>query len=219
MAELARNRRGVILVIDQGTTSTRSIVFGSDAEAAASAKAEFPQIYPRPGWVEHDPETLWETTLSTAREALNRAACQAKDLAAIGIANQRETALIWERATGRPIANAIVWQDRRTAGLCAALKAEGVEPQVTAATGLVIDPYFSATKIAWLLDNIPGARAAAERGALAFGTIDSFLLWRLTGGAVHATDATNAARTLLFDIHRQCWDDELLDLFRVPRAL
>ena len=165
----------MILVIDQGTTSTRSIVFGLDAAPVASAQAEFQQLYPRPGWVEHDPETLWRTTLSTAREALRRAACEASDLAAIGIANQRETALIWERATGKPIANAIVWQDRRTAEACAALKAEGAEPQVTAATGLVIDPYFSATKIAWLLDNVAGARAAAERGELAFGTVDTFL--------------------------------------------
>ena len=192
-----RLRRAVpvgILVIDQGTTSTRAIVFGPDAEPVASAQAEFPQIYPRPGWVEHDPEALCETTLSTAREALKRAGCDASGLAAIGIANQRETALIWERATGKPIANAIVWQDRRTAELCETLKAEGAEPQVTAATGLVIDPYFSATKIAWLLDHVPGARAAAERGELAFGTVDAFLLWRLTNGAVHATDATNASR-------------------------
>ena len=210
---------GVILVIDQGTTSTRSIVFGLDAAPVASAQAEFQQLYPRPGWVEHDPETLWRTTLSTAREALRRAACEARDLAAIGIANQRETALIWERATGKPIANAIVWQDRRTAEACAGLKAEGAEPQVTAATGLVIDPYFSATKIAWLLDNVAGARAAAERGELAFGTVDTFLLWRLTNGAVHATDATNASRTLLYDIRKGAWDDDMLRLFRVPRAL
>ena len=209
----------MILVIDQGTTSTRSIVFGLDAAPVASAQAEFQQLYPRPGWVEHDPETLWRTTLSTAREALRRAACEASDLAAIGVANQRETALIWERATGKPIANAIVWQDRRTAEACAGLKAEGAEPQVTAATGLVIDPYFSATKIAWLLDNVAGARAAAERGELAFGTVDTFLAWRLTNGAVHATDATNASRTLLYDIRNGAWDDDMLRLFRVPRAL
>ena len=209
----------MILVIDQGTTSTRSIVFGLDAAPVASAQAEFQQLYPRPGWVEHDPETLWRTTLSTAREALRRAACEASDLAAIGIANQRETVLIWERATGKPIANAIVWQDRRTAEACAGLKAEGAEPQVTAATGLVIDPYFSATKIAWLLDNVAGARAAAERGDLAFGTVDTFLAWRLTNGAVHATDATNASRTLLYDIRNGAWDDDMLRLFRVPRAL
>jgi glycerol kinase len=209
----------VILVIDQGTTSSRAIVFGPGAEPVASAQAEFPQIYPRPAWVEHDPETLWETTLLTAREALRRAPCEARQLAAIGVANQRETALIWERATGKPIANAIVWQDRRTAELCATLKAEGAEPQVTAATGLVIDPYFSATKIAWLLDNVSGARAAAERGDLAFGTVDAFLLWRLTNGAVHATDATNASRTMLYDIRAGAWDDAMLRLFRVPRAL
>ena len=209
----------MILVIDQGTTSTRAIVFGLNGEPVASAQAEFPQIYPRPGWVEHDPESLWETTLSTAREALKRARREAKDLAAIGIANQRETALVWERATGRPIMNAIVWQDRRTAGLCATLKAEGAEARVAAATGLVIDPYFSATKIAWALDNVAGARAAAERGELAFGTIDTFLLWRLTNGAVHATDATNASRTMLYDISAGQWDEAMLELFRVPRAL
>ena len=204
--ERAKDAR-VILVIDQGTTSTRAIVFGADAAPVASAQAEFPQIYPRPGWVEHDPEALWRTTLATAREALKRAACEARGLAAIGVANQRETTLIWERSTGRPIANAIVWQDRRTAEACAALKAAGAEPQVTAATGLVIDPYFSATKIAWLLDNVPGARTAAERGELAFGTVDTFLLWRLTNGGVHATDATNASRTMLYDIRTGAWDD------------
>ena len=209
----------MILVIDQGTTSTRGIVFGLDAQPAASAQAEFEQLYPQPGWVEHDPETLWRTTLSTAREALKRAACEAKELAAIGIANQRETVAIWERATGRPIANAIVWQDRRTSDACAELKAEGAEPQVTATTGLLFDPYFSATKIAWLLDNIDGARARAERGELAFGTVDAFLVWRLTNGAVHATDATNASRTLLYDIRAGAWDDDMLRLFRVPRAL
>jgi glycerol kinase len=209
----------VILVIDQGTTSTRAIVFGPGAEPVASAQAEFPQIYPRPGWVEHDPESLWETTLFTAREALRRAQREAKDLAAIGIADQRETTLVWERATGKPIMNAIVWQDRRTAELCATLKADGSEAEVTAATGLVIDPYFSATKIAWLLDKVPGARAAAERGELAFGTVDTFLLWRLANGAVHATDATNASRTMLYNIHTGAWDDGMLRLFRVPRAL
>jgi glycerol kinase len=209
----------VILIIDQGTTSTRAIVFGADAAPVASAQSEFPQIYPRPGWVEHDPEALWRTTLLTARQALKRAACEAQRLAAIGVANQRETTLIWERSTGRPIANAIVWQDRRTADACAALKAEGAERQVTDATGLVIDPYFSATKIAWLLDNVPRARSAAERGELAFGTVDAFLLWRLTNGGVHATDATNASRTMLYDIRKGAWDDAMLRLFRVPRAL
>ena len=206
----------MILVIDQGTTSTRAIVFGPDAEPVASAQAEFPQIYPHPGWVEHDPETLWDTTLMTAREALKRAECEARSLAAIGVANQRETALVWERATGKPIANAVVWQDRRTAELCATLKAEGAEPQVTAATGLVIDPYFSASKIAWLLDHVQGARAAAERGELAFGTVDAFLLWRLTNGAVHATDATNASRTLLLDLGSGAWSPAMAELFDVP---
>jgi glycerol kinase len=208
-----------VLVIDQGTTSTRSIVYGADATPIASAQSEFPQIYPSPGWVEHDPEALWTTTLSTAREALQAARCDAQTLAAIGVANQRETTLIWERGSGRPIANAIVWQDRRTAEACAALKAQGCEPQVMAATGLVIDPYFSATKIGWLLDGVSGARAAAERGELAFGTVDSFLLWRLTNGAVHATDATNASRTMLYDIRKGAWDDELLRLFNAPAAI
>jgi len=208
-----------VLVIDQGTTSTRAIVFDSNAAPVASGQEEFPQIYPRPGWVEHDPEALWRTTLSTAREALRRAGIEAKQLAAIGIANQRETALIWNRATGRPIGNAIVWQDRRTAEACAALKAEGCEKLVTAKSGLLLDPYFSATKIAWLLDNIEGARAAAERGELALGTVDSFLLWRLTNGAVHATDATNASRTMLCDIHNGAWSDELLRLFDIPASI
>jgi glycerol kinase len=208
-----------VLVIDQGTTSTRAIVFNSAAAPIASAQEVFPQVFPRPGWVEHDPEALWKTTLSTAREALRRAECEASGLAAVGIANQRETALIWERANGRPISNAIVWQDRRTAETCAALIAEGCEPQVTAVTGLLLDPYFSATKIAWLLDAVPGARAAAARGDLAFGTVDSFLLWRLTNGAVHATDATNASRTLLYDIRAGAWDDDMLRLFNVPASI
>jgi glycerol kinase len=208
-----------VLVIDQGTTSTRAIVFDSDAAAVAGGQEEFPQIYPRPGWVEHDPEALWRTTLSTAREAMRRAGVEAKNLAALGIANQRETALIWNRATGMPIGNAIVWQDRRTAEACMALKAEGCEKLVTARAGLLLDPYFSATKIAWLIDNVEGARAAAERGELAFGTVDSFLLWRLTNGAAHATDATNASRTLLYDIHNGAWSEELLRLFNVPASI
>jgi glycerol kinase len=208
-----------VLVIDQGTTSTRSVLFDSSGAPVAFAQEEFPQIFPRPGWVEHDPRSLWASALSTAREALRRGACEASSVAAIGIANQRETTLIWERSTATPIANAIVWQDRRTAESCAALKAGGCEPQVTAKTGLVLDPYFSATKIAWLLDAIPGARAAAERGELAFGTVDSFLLWRLTNGTVHATDATNASRTLLYDIRKGAWDDDMLRLFNVPAAI
>jgi glycerol kinase len=208
-----------VLVIDQGTTSTRAVVFDGDGAPVALAQQEFAQIFPQPGWVEHDPQSLWSSALSTAREALRLAARELASIAGIGVANQRETVVVWERSTGRPIANAIVWQDRRTAELCAALKAGGIEPQVTATTGLVLDPYFSATKIAWLLDAVPGARAAAERGELAFGTVDCFLLWRLTKGAVHATDATNASRTLLYDIRKGEWDDDMLRLFRVPAAI
>jgi glycerol kinase len=208
-----------ILVIDQGTTSTRSMLFGPDLQVAAAAQREFPQVYPRPGWVEHDPEDLWDTALATARETIAKAGVDAADIAGIGIANQRETTVVWDRATGRPIANAIVWQDRRTADACAALEAAGHGPMAAARTGLRLDPYFSATKIAWLLDNVPGARARAEAGGLAFGTVDSFLLWRLTEGAVHATDATNASRTLLCDLVRGAWDDELLALFRIPRSM
>jgi glycerol kinase len=208
-----------ILAIDQGTTSTRAMLFDAAGTPRGTAQRELTQSYPKPGWVEHDPEEIWRAVVATSREVLAGAGLTAGDLAGIGIANQRETAIVWERASGRPIAPAIVWQDRRTADLCTRLNADGRGDAVAAKTGLVIDPYFSATKIAWLLDNVAGARAAAERGELAFGTVDSFLLWRLTGGAVHATDATNAARTLLFDIRRQGWDDELLALFGIPRSL
>jgi len=206
-----------ILAIDQGTTSTRAILFDESGKARASAQREFAQHYPREGWVEHDPEDIWTSTLAVCREAM--AARPDDAIAAIGITNQRETALVWDRKSGKPIHRAIVWQDRRTADACDALKEAGHEPAISAKTGLLLDPYFSATKIAWLLDNVDGARAAAERGELAFGTVDSFLLWRLTGGRVHATDATNASRTLLFDIHAQRWDEELLDLFRVPASM
>jgi glycerol kinase len=205
-----------VLAIDQGTTSTRSIVFDVAGREVASARREFAQHYPDQGWVEHDPEDIWRDTLATAREALEKAGTP---VAGIGITNQRETVVVWDRATGQPIHRAIVWQDRRTAADCARLRQEGAEPLVQARTGLLLDPYFSATKLAWILDHVGDARARAERGELAFGTIDSFLLWRLTGGRVHATDATNASRTLLFDIHRQCWDEELLRLFRIPAAL
>ena len=210
---------GSILVIDQGTTSTRSMVFGPDALPVAMAQEEFPQFYPRPGWVEHDPKDLWRTAVSTARIVLARAADRGLEVKALGIANQRETVLIWDRKTGTPIHKAIVWQDRRTAPLCAQLRAEGAEALVQQRAGLLLDPYFSATKIAWLLDNVPGARAKAERGDLAFGTVDSYLMWRLTDGALHATDATNASRTALFDIHKGRWDTDLLKLFRVPKAM
>ena len=208
-----------ILVIDQGTTSTRSIVFDEALHPVASAQEEFPQIYPHPGWVEHNPETLWATALGTARAALQQAKLDASQIAALGIANQRETTLIWERSTGRPICNAIVWQDRRTADRCEALEEAGHAALIAERTGLRIDPYFSATKIGWMLDTVPGARAQAEAGKLAFGTVDSFLLWRLTHGAVHAIDATNASRTLLCDIRNACWDEELLRLFKVPASL
>ncbi|MBO1073496.1 glycerol kinase GlpK [Roseomonas marmotae] len=205
-----------ILAIDQGTTSTRSIVFDAAAREVAVARRELTQHYPDQGWVEHDPEDIWRDTLATAREALDRAG---RPVAAIGITNQRETVVVWDRATGQPIHPAIVWQDRRTADDCARLRREGTESLVQGRTGLLLDPYFSATKLAWILDHVPGARQRAEQGKLAFGTIDSFLLWRLTGGRVHATDATNASRTLLFDIHRQCWDEDLLRLFRIPAPL
>ena len=208
-----------ILVIDQGTTSTRSIVFDGEARRVGIAQVEFRQHYPEPGWVEHDPEDIWRDTLATARDALRRSGVTAGDIAAIGIANQRETAVIWNRATGQAVHRAIVWQDRRGTSRCQELRADGAEDLVRARTGLMIDPYFSATKIAWVLDNVDGARARAERGELAFGTIDSFLLWRLTGGGTHATDVTNASRTMLYDIHAQCWDAELCRLFRVPEAM
>jgi glycerol kinase len=208
-----------LLAIDQGTTSSRAILFRPDLSVVSVAQQEFAQHYPAPGWVEHDPEDIWRTTLAAMRGALAQGGVTARDVTAIGVANQRETTLVWERATGRPIHNAIVWQDRRTADVCARLKAEGEEPLVAARTGLLLDPYFSATKIAWILDRVPGARARAEAGELAFGTVDSFLLWRLTGAAVHATDATNAARTALYDIHAGRWDEELCRLFRVPTAL
>ena len=210
---------GFILALDQGTSSSRAIVYGPGVEPLAQAAEEFPQAHPRPGWVEHDPEDIWRATLSTARAALAKAAVPASSIAAIGIANQRETVVLWDRETGRPIHNAIVWQDRRTAPACAALEREGHLPLVQSRTGLLLDPYFSATKLAWLLDNVDGARPAAEAGRLAFGTVDAFLLWRLTNGAVHATDATNASRTLLLDIRTGQWDPDLLALFRIPPAL
>ena len=208
-----------LIAIDQGTTSTRAIVFDAALAPVASAQQEIRQIYPAPGLVEHDPEEIWTTVLATVRAAMEKAKLAAKDIAAIGITNQRETTIVWERASGKPIHNAIVWQDRRTAEMCATLRHAGHEDAISAKTGLLLDPYFSATKIAWLLDHVAGARAAAEAGKLAFGTVDSFLLWRLTGGAVHATDATNAARTLLLDIRRGGWDPQLADLFKIPSVL
>ena len=210
---------GSILVIDQGTTSTRAIVFGPDGLPAASAQEEFPQFFPQSGWVEHDPKDLWRTSLSTARIALGHAEAKGLTIAALGITNQRETVVVWDRRTGTPIHNAIVWQDRRTAQACATLRAEGAEALVQERSGLLLDPYFSATKIAWLLDHVPGAREKARRGELAFGTVDSYLLWQFTGGAVHATDATNASRTALYDIRKGDWDGDLLKLFKVPKAM
>jgi glycerol kinase len=208
-----------ILALDQGTTSTRSILFRPDLSVAAVAQQEFPQHFPASGWVEHEPEDLWRTTVDTIKGALAKASGTASDIAAIGITNQRETTLVWDKKSGKAIHKAIVWQDRRTADHCAALKAAGHEAVFSRKTGLLLDPYFSGTKIAWLLDNVEGARRKAETGELAFGTVDTFLLWHLTGGKVHATDATNASRTLIFDIHRGEWDDELCRLLRVPKFL
>ena len=208
-----------ILSIDQGTTSTRTLIFNGDQQVVATAQAEFAQHYPDDGWVEHDAEDIWRDCLATAKAAMAEAGLGAADIAAIGITNQRETVVLWDRATGQPLHRAIVWQDRRTASVCAALRAEGHEASVQQRTGLLLDPYFSATKLAWLLDNIPGARARAEAGELAFGTIDSFLLWRLTEGRAHKTDVTNASRTLLFDIAQQRWCPDLCALFRVPAAV
>ena len=211
--------RRCLLAIDQGTSSSRAVVYDAALAEQASAQQEFRQFYPQPGWVEHDPEEIWSSVLAVMQKALAGAGVSAADIAAIGISNQRETTIVWERATGRPIANAIVWQDRRTANACERLQKEGAGAAVAERTGLRLDPYFSATKIAWLLDNVAGARSRAARGELAFGTIDSFLLWRLTGGRVHATDATNASRTLLFNLHTQLWDTDMLALFDVPAEL
>ena len=210
-------KRDLILSIDQGTTSTRAIVFDLHGEPQASAQRELPQIYPADGWVEHDAEEIWRATIAVCRAATEKV--KAERLAAIGITNQRETTVVWNRKTGTPIHNAIVWQDRRGAPLCKRLIGEGWEPKIQAKTGLLIDSYFSATKIAWMLENVAGARAAATRGELAFGTIDSFLLWRLTEGRSHATDVTNASRTMLFNINTLDWDQDLLDLFQVPRSM
>ena len=208
-----------ILAIDQGTTSSRAILFDANLKVRAVAQEEFAQHYPASGWVEHDPSDLWSTVAGTARAAIEKAGISARDIAAIGITNQRETTLIWDRATGEPIHRAIVWQDRRTADTCDALKAAGHEPMITARTGLLLDPYFSATKIKWMLDHVPGARDRAKRGELAFGTVDSFLIWKLTGGRVHATDATNAARTMIYNIATNEWDAEICGLLDIPMAL
>ncbi|MGH1454058.1 MAG: glycerol kinase GlpK [Paracoccaceae bacterium] len=208
-----------ILAIDQGTTSSRAILFDGGLKVAATAQQEFTQHFPASGWVEHDPMDLWTTTAGTCRAVMEKAGLRADDIAAIGITNQRETTVVWDRKTGQPIHNAIVWQDRRTADLCRQLKADGHEDRVSEITGLLLDPYFSGTKLKWILDNVDGARARAEADELAFGTVDSWLVWNLTGGVVHATDATNAARTLLYDIKRGVWSDHMCDLLDIPRAL
>ena len=208
-----------ILSLDQGTTSSRAILFGRDGRAVASAQQEFPQILPLPGHVEHDPEAIWSSQLATAKQALTNAKCSAEDIAAIGVTNQRETTVLWEKATGKPVANAIVWQSRITAPICDKLKADGAEQTIRDKTGLVVDAYFSGTKIKHLLDTIPSLRSRAEKGGILFGTVDSFLIWRLTGGKRHVTDVSNASRTLLLNIHTLQWDDELLKLLGVPRAM
>ena len=208
-----------VLALDQGTTSSRAIVFDEHGRSRGAAQKEFRQYFPKPGWVEHDAEEIWKTQLACARSALKKAKLGAGKIAAIGITNQRETAVAWDRRTGKPVHRAIVWQDRRTAARCEALKKEGLAPTIAAKTGLVIDPYFSATKLSWFLEAIPGLRARAERGDIAFGTIDTWLAWQLSGGTLHLTDPSNASRTMLYDIHRGEWDDELLRIFRIPRAV
>jgi glycerol kinase len=208
-----------VLALDQGTTSSRAILFDRRGAPVAASQKEFRQIFPQPGWVEHDAAEIWSTQLACAQSALRQAGVAAGDVAAVGVTNQRETVVLWDRASGAPVANAIVWQDRRTAERCAELRDAGVEERVRARTGLVLDPYFSATKLAWLLDHVPGARTRAERGELAFGTVDSWLIWNLTGGARHVTDVSNASRTLLFNLATLDWDDELLQLFDIPRTV
>jgi len=208
-----------LLAIDQGTSSSRAVVYDHRTRVIASAQAEFRQLYPKPGWVEHDPEAIWDTVVRVTRQAMAGARCTPAQVTGIGITNQRETTLVWDRDSGQCVCNAIVWQDRRTATRCDDLRRDGAETLVGDKTGLKIDPYFSATKLAWILDNVKGVRARAEAGRLAFGTIDCFLLWRLTGGQAHVTDASNASRTMLFNIHTQEWDEELLDLFDIPRAM
>jgi len=208
-----------LLAIDQGTSSSRTVIYDHQTTVVASAQKEFPQIYPQPGWVEHDPEAIWDSVRAVTEKAISDAGANATDITAIGITNQRETTLVWDRDTGACVHNAIVWQDRRTADFCRSLKNDDVEAAVASKTGLRLDPYFSATKLAWILDNVDGVRERAEAGKLAFGTIDSFLLWRLTGGSQHATDASNASRTSLFNIHSQQWDDELLEIFNIPRQV
>ena len=213
------NKATCILAIDQGTTSSRAILFNSNYDIVVQAQQEFDQLFPNSGWVEHDPQQIWQTSLKTAKQALIEAELRSGDIAAIGITNQRETTIIWDRKTGKPVYNGIVWQDRRTADTCEQLTNQGYESLITSKTGLLLDPYFSATKIAWILDNVEGVRQRAEKGDLAFGTVDSWLIWNLTGGRNHSTDATNASRSMLYNIHTGNWDDELLALFNIPRSL
>jgi len=213
------NKATCILAIDQGTTSSRAILFNSNYDIVVQAQQEFDQLFPNSGWVEHDPQQIWQTSLNTAKQALIKAELESSDIAAIGITNQRETTIIWDRKTGKPVYNGIVWQDRRTADTCEQLTNQGYESLITSKTGLLLDPYFSATKIAWILDNVEGVRQRAEKGDLAFGTVDSWLIWNLTGGRNHSTDATNASRSMLYNIHTGNWDDELLALFNIPRSL
>ena len=208
-----------LLAIDQGTTSSRAILFSAAGEPVGTAQQEFPQHFPQDGWVEHDPEDIWQSTLSVCQQVLAEQGVSAAEIAGIGITNQRETTIVWDRHTGEPVYNAIVWQDRRTAAYCEELKAEGLEPGITGKTGLLLDPYFSSTKLEWILDQVPGARERARSGDLLFGTVDTFLLWRLTGGRSHKTDATNASRTMLYNIHDDCWDEELLDRLSIPRSM
>ncbi|WP_410514771.1 glycerol kinase GlpK [Paenibacillus sp. BR2-3] len=208
-----------ILALDQGTTSSRAILFDREARMISQGQYDISQSFPRPGWVEHDPEQIWETQLAAARDAIERSNIQPNQIAAIGITNQRETALVWDKATGKPIYPAIVWQDRRTAGLCEVLKGKGLKEEIASKTGLVIDAYFSATKISWILDHVEGARERAEKGELLAGTIDSWLIWKLTGGEIHATDVTNASRTMLFNLHLRTWDDTLLAELNIPRSI
>lgn len=208
-----------ILAIDQGTTSSRAIIFNSSLEIIASAQEDFEQFFPQSGWVEHDPNEIWSTTINTCKKALEKSGLAATDIASIGITNQRETTILWDKKSGTPVHKAIVWQDRRTTSYCAELSSEGHDEMITDKTGLLLDSYFSGTKIKWILDNAPGARAKAEAGELLFGTVDTFILWHLTGGSRHATDATNASRTMLFNIHDNCWDKDLLDLLQIPESL
>jgi glycerol kinase len=205
-----------VLALDQGTTSSRAIVFNQQGQIAGSAQKEFPQIYPQPGWVEHDPDDIWQSQIETAQAALVEGGIEAERIAAIGVTNQRETTILWDRKTGNPVYNAIVWQCRRTASMCQRMKAEGFDKEILEKTGLVTDAYFSGTKIAWILDHVEGIRELAENGEIAFGTVDTYLMWRLTGGRIHITDVSNASRTMLFDIHEQVWDEQILDYLRIP---